>query len=550
MKYVWDNSNIVESYPGICSPLTFSFARYIYREVYLQTAPLFGVDPEVVERSYRKLETFLGYIDGRFYYNLATWCTLISYLPGFGENPKLLQEMMGVKPEDRIEIPQVKVSRRAKLKMLARFFYYHFALDDMTNRWTFNFQQDLAGTVRELGRLRDPYQCMQFFFDLENLYLRHWQIPILNDFSVMIYSGLLRNTSREYLRQELDPREIVDIGETANTRMVAEIKQIAECIKADPDLLKDFQTLEPHDLWGRVQSHPAVRARVEQFLERFGLRNGHSLKLETPNLKEEPSFFIELLRQYVLSDPIGKEPALPRRREHTPSTLPLHQRLIFDYLIGQTKRSVRRREEMREKRSLIFGVVREIFVKIGTALAEEGVIERPNDIFYLEMDEVFGLLQGTSTLRDVRVLVHTRRKELAVSAERALRPHFATDGIPVRDPGRIAASESIELPRVLSGSPNYPALVTGEVVVMEQPDFSQDVRNKILVCQQTDPSWVPFLGLVKGIIVERGGILSHAAIVCRELQVPSVIGVKHATEMLRSGQRVQLDSAAGKVVVL
>lgn len=550
MKYVWDNSNIVESYPGICSPLTFSFARYVYREVYLQTAPLFGVDPKVVERSYRKLETFLGYIDGRFYYNLATWCTLISYLPGFGENPQRLQEMMGVKPEDRIETPQAKVSRRAKLTALARFVYYHFALDGMTDRWVNQFQKDLSITVRELEGLSDPYQCMQFFFDLENLYLRHWKIPILNDFSVMIYSGLLRNTSRKYLGRELDPREIVDIGETANTRMVAEIKQIAECVEADPDLLHDFQTLAPQALWGRVQSHPAVRDRVQQFLERFGLRNGHSLKLETPNLKEEPAFFVELLRQYVLSEPIAKGPGAPSRDAHTGSGLPLLQRLVFDFLVGQTKRSVRRREEMREKRSQIFGVVREIFVKIGAALAEQQVLERPDDIFYLEMDEIFGLLQGTSTLKEVRVLAGQRQKELAASAEQALRSHFATTGIPVRDAGRIAASDPVEVPRVLSGNPNYPALVTGEVVVMEQPDFSQDVRNKILVCQQTDPSWVPFLGLVKGIIVERGGILSHAAIVCRELQVPSVIGVKHATEMLRSGQRVQLDSAAGKVVVL
>ena len=50
MKYVWDNANIVESYPGICSPLTFSFARYVYREVYLQTAPLFGVERKTVAR--------------------------------------------------------------------------------------------------------------------------------------------------------------------------------------------------------------------------------------------------------------------------------------------------------------------------------------------------------------------------------------------------------------------------------------------------------------------------------------------------------------------
>ena len=101
----------------------------------------------------------------------------------------------------------------------------------------------------------------------------------------------------------------------------------------------------------------------------------------------------------------------------------------------------------------------------------------------------------------------------------------------------------------LTGSSNYPAVVSGEVIVMDRPDFSRDVRDKIIVCRQTDPSWVPLLGLIKGLIVERGGILSHAAIVCREFKVPSIIGVENATRLLRSGQRVTLDSAAGKVTL-
>lgn len=550
MKYVWDNSNIVESYPGICSPLTFSFARYVYREVYLQTAPLFGIEPQVTTRLYRKLETFLGYIDGRFYYNLETWCTLISYLPGFSENPKLLQEMMGVKLEDRIEIPRVQVSRLAKLKLLARFIYYHFVLEGMTSRWIAGFERDFRDTVSELETLQDPHDLMRFFFEIENRYLRNWQIPILNDFSVMIYSGLLRMTSRKYLHSDLDPKQITDIGETGNTRMIEEIRRMAQSIKRDPLLLPQFQTLDPAALWERLKAHPAIWSQVQQFLGRFGLRNGHNLKLETPNLKEEPNFFIELLRQYVLIEGVEKARALSGDGDQPPGSMPSLQAIVFNFLAGHTKRSLRRREEMRDKRSQIFGVVREIFLKIGAGLACQGVIARPGDIFYLEMDEVFGLLQGTSTLKDVRVLVQQRQKELAAYAEYSVPSHFVTNGIPFQDTGRLTAQGTGESTDELTGSPNYPAVVTGEVVVMERPDFSQNVRDKILVCRQTDPSWVPFLGLVKGIVVERGGILSHAAIVCRELKVPSVIGVKHATEILRSGQRVQLNSAEGRVTVL
>src|SRR6476620_8712336 len=134
MRYAWDNSNIVESYPGICSPLTFSFARYVYREVYRQTASLFGVDPRLVAKMYRKLETFLGYFDGRFYYNLETWCTLIGNLPGFSANAALLQEMMGVRPEDRVNVVPARTSRLTATRLAIISLYHHFTLPGMTAR--------------------------------------------------------------------------------------------------------------------------------------------------------------------------------------------------------------------------------------------------------------------------------------------------------------------------------------------------------------------------------------------------------------------------------
>ncbi len=549
-KYVWDNSNIVESYPGICSPLTFSYARYVYREVYRQSAALFGVPDRTIEKMYRKLETFLGYFDGRFYYNLETWCTLISHLPGFSENPRLLQEMMGVRPEDRIMVPNVRVSLFAKLRVLAKFLYYHYALHKETGRWVSSFDTDFRKFMAELDDITDAQEAMRFFFRVEQRFLRDWQIPILNDFAVMIYSGILRGLSRKYLQRELDPRDISGIGESGNARMVASLRRIGVAVKADRHLLEEFDTLDSSRLWARVQAHGRVGGLIRRFMAEFGLRNGYDLKLETPNLREDPTLFLELVKQYISSNSGGKGSPHTRQPQASTRNLPLLKRLVLDFFIKHTKRSMLRREEMRLKRSQTFGAVRQVFMVIGGDLARRGTLDDPNDIFYMEIDEVFQLLQGTSTLKQVSVLTEQRKRELDAATQYRLQPHFTTQGVPFRDSSRFAADDEVQIQRELSGSPNYPAVVTGEVIVMEHPDFSQDVRDKILVCKQTDPSWVPFLGLVKGIIVERGGILSHAAIVSRELGVPSVIGVRDATRVLKSGQRVRLDSAAGKVVLL
>jgi phosphohistidine swiveling domain-containing protein len=499
---------------------------------------------------YRKLETFLGYFDGRFYYNLETWCTLISHLPGFSENPKLLQEMMGVRPEDRISVVKVKISTFAKLRVLAKFLYYHFALPNKTDRWVADFDADFRQRMAKLDGITDAHKAMQFFFEVEDRFLRDWQIPILNDFAVMIYSGSLRRLNRKYLQQELDPKQISNLGESGNTRMVTALRRIADEVKADRQLLEDFSTLDNVQLWDCLEAHPTVGPLLRDFLSEFGLRNGHDLKLETPNLREDPAFLLELVRQYIMSSPSGEDSLRAAPPEEGIEQLPLFKRLVLNFFIKHTRRSMRRREEMRLKRSQTFGAVRQVFLIIGSEFARQGLIDDPKDIFYLEMDEVFQVLQGTSTLKNLGVLVSERRNELDAAEQYQLMPHFATQGVPFLDRSRVAHDEGTPLQRELTGSANYPAVVTGEVVVMEQPDFSQDVKDKILVCKQTDPSWVPFLGLVKGIIVERGGILSHAAIVSRELKVPSVIGVANATRVLKSGQQVRLDSAAGKVVVL
>ena len=551
MNYVWDNANIVESYPGVCSPLTFSFARYVYRAVYLQTAPLFGVEPHTTEALYRTLETFLGYCDGRFYYNLETWCRLISYLPGFGANPNLLQEMMGVRPADRLNIARVPVSRRRKAWLLAKALYYHFALPGLTERWIAQFEANFRVSRERLAPIQDPHEAMQFFFDLEQQYLRNWQIPILNDFAVMLYSGVLRQLSRRFLKSELAPGPIADIGESGIVRMVAELMRIAHAVQDDPALYHACLTLEPSVAWARLQAQPAVWRLIEHFLDEFGLRNGHDLKLETPNIREEPAKFVALLQQYIAAEWQDCTASAPVSGRKTPGPrLAPWQRVVFDFFTRHTRRAIGRREEMRVKRSQVFGMAREIFLKIGTAFVSLGMLAQRDDIFFLEMEEVFGTLRGTATLRDVQVLVAQRRAELAASAAHETKAHFTTEGIPFHDEARWDDAAASAIARELRGNPNYPALVTGEVMVMERPDFSQVVRDKIVVCRQTDPSWVPVLGLIKGLIVERGGILSHAAIVCRELKVPSIIGVADATRLLHSGQLVRLDSAEGKVTIL
>src|SRR5439155_13328187 len=176
------------------------------------------------------------------------------------------------------------------------------------------------------------------------------------------------------------------IGEGGSARMVDSLRQIAQAVRSDGQLLSDFDTLRACDLWERVKDHPRTGNLVRGFMSEFGLRNGHDLKLETPNLREDPTLFIELVRQYI-SAVASSELRVASYSDY--SQLATRYSLLMGFFARHARRSMLRREEMRLKRSQIFGVVRELYLKIGSGLADEGVIGAQGDIFYLVVDEIF-----------------------------------------------------------------------------------------------------------------------------------------------------------------
>ena len=103
---VWDNSNITESYSGITTALTYSFARHVYEEVYRQFCRMLAVPSARIEASDPVFAGMLGLIRGRVYYNLLNWYRVLALLPGFQVNRTFMEQMMGVReglPPDVLE---------------------------------------------------------------------------------------------------------------------------------------------------------------------------------------------------------------------------------------------------------------------------------------------------------------------------------------------------------------------------------------------------------------------------------------------------------------
>jgi pyruvate,water dikinase len=104
---------------------------------------------------------------------------------------------------------------------------------------------------------------------------------------------------------------------------------------------------------------------------------------------------------------------------------------------------------------------------------------------------------------------------------------------------------------LLRGQGTSRARATGPVRIVASPSEADRLRpGDVLVARMTSPGWEEALGGAAAIVTEFGGVTSHAAIVCRRLGIPGIVGAHDATTVLSEGQRVTVDAAAGEVLAI
>jgi pyruvate,water dikinase len=179
--------------------------------------------------------------------------------------------------------------------------------------------------------------------------------------------------------------------------------------------------------------------------------------------------------------------------------------------------------------------------RLGGLLAVDGTLADPEDVFFLTAAELTGSLPD-----DPAALVAERR---------ARHKQYGTLRIPGLFRGDPEAEPVVDLSEeatvaILTGTGASPGTVEGRVVVVTEPGTPDVEPGDILVAHTTDPSWASIMFLSQALVVDIGGLLSHAAVVARELGIPCVMGTQEGTRMLRTGDLCRVDGSAGTVEVL
>ncbi len=290
------------------------------------------------------------------------------------------------------------------------------------------------------------------------------------------------------------------------------------------------------------------------FLRDYGFRGSNEFELESRTWSDDPATVDRLIDG-------AERPAASSTQEGARRELnrlagwrwPLLQRQL-----SFTEHHLRWRENGKVPMAMAVASLRVVVREAGLRLAERGVIDDPSDVFYLRKADLDTALRGQFDSGQLPARIARRRETHQLAFQLPLpeivdaTPHglVRMSEARWRSLGVLPPKMSDERSTVLAGIGGSPGTATGRARIVHDPNTIDIDDDDILVARGTDSAWTPLFTQASAVVVDIGGVMSHACIAAREVGIPCVIDVKHGTTRISEGQRICVDGTAGSVTLL
>ena len=297
--------------------------------------------------------------------------------------------------------------------------------------------------------------------------------------------------------------------------------------------------------------------KLDRFLDEYGHRGRYESDWALPRMHENPATVLFAIRERLHARTEDANAVSDRQTADAyaawrafEAQLTWWQRWTIlpraRALIGRLKKQYGWREQVRSDLTRIVRYMRGYHLVLAERFVERGWLDRCDDYFLLRLDEIAAVIHGVEPGPGLRGIAARRAAELAAQKDLYIPMLMRESELPALM--RRTAAPPDGNADVLTGLCVSPGGVNAAVVVMKDPsEFATMKRGAILVAPATDPSWTPLFTLASGVIVEVGGMLSHASTIAREYGLPALANVKDATRILKTGDRVSLDASGGRV---
>ncbi len=540
---LWTAGFFNERFPAPISPLAWSVLGPLIEEIALRDPLRYLGDPAAETIVLTRLW------HGHPYSNVAAFQVFYKVFPDF------------LMPEDAYRyFPNGDVTLRKQVSYPAAIFSPRFLISILRaflsdpsdfspwhnyRKWAIYVQEHDRRVAALRSRLDALEQAepRQILSALEEAEQAHRDLLRIHRWSLMhadLTFGLLKRLTRAWIDRERGNEVAAQIVGSAPNKTMEVDAALHNLAALCGDELPGGATF---DEFVRCAS-PAANDAFRAFLAEHGHRS-FSLDIAFPTFEQDPNQVVRLLRLMEAA------PQSEQARPGAPSPEPRSswQRWVLHIVRDLAIRYVALRENQRYYWQKSLAITRRLYLLLGERLVSDRVLGQRDEVFYATHQELVAFFSERMTSQALSHSVAERRAEWAayqrefeISPGTAY-PSFLRGDIPlVRD--QIEHEE-------WRGRAVSPGTARGTArVVLAPNELARIERGEILVAPSTDPAWTPVFGKIAGLVLERGGVLSHGAVVAREYHVPAVAGIANIAEEIRDGETIEVDGNAGLVTRL
>jgi len=337
------------------------------------------------------------------------------------------------------------------------------------------------------------------------------------------------------------------------------LMDVADVIRLYPEVVAFLQRTDDENYVNelpKVKGGRHAREAIVGWLEKYGMRCVGEIDITRPRWSERPTTLLPMLLGNVAHFEPGEA---ARRFEQGLQAAARKEREVLarlralpngDEKAEETKRMIDRvrafagyREHPKYAMVCRYAVQKEALMREAEHLERDGVLREKEDIFYLTFQELQDVVR---TKRVDERLIAQRREDfrwyqtltpprVLTSEGEAINGSYRRNGVPEG---------------ALVGIPVSAETVEGRARVILDMAEADLEPGDILVTTYTDPSWTPLFVAVVGLVTEVGGLMTHGAVIAREYGLPAVVGVEHATRLIKDGQRIRVHGTEGYVEIL
>jgi phosphoenolpyruvate synthase/pyruvate phosphate dikinase len=370
---------------------------------------------------------------------------------------------------------------------------------------------------------------------------------------------LIDHLSRKWLG---DAAELGSISKSPPGNVTSEmglaLGDVADAVRAHPAVIEYLRQADDETFLDGLRAVPGgeqVLPVLVNFFARYGMRCPGEIDLTRPRWREAPTQLVPAILSHITGIGPGqhRRDFLTGKEEAEAAAARLIGRLL--QTPGGFLKAKRMQRLIQVHRALIgvrehpkyyliqnFDLVKQALMLEAASLAADGILENPEEIFWLSLPEIARVVE---TRRLDRALIAERREKFDRDAKLTPPRAMTSEGEIIAAKARTGAP-----PGALAGSAVSAGVVEGRArVILSLADAKMD-KGDLLVAPYTDPGWTPLFPLAAGLVTEVGGLMTHGAVVAREYGIPAVVGVDEATVRIKDGQLIRIDGTRGYVEIL